>query len=349
MANVVYTAIFFEEEKLKKMFKPVHPNLFYHHSTIGFGNDSLIDLPINKKVKIRIIGRLTTKKVDVILVDNSYSQNKFPHITLSTANGIKPQESNDEIENNQDKIGYLKSKNIFIWGRIGYYNDNKEIIMKEESKISKIIIEEANKIFTEKQIINTIDFSIKGDKRNGISFNREIYDYDNKNNKQKITYIDINKNNSKPLSEGIIPIISFEILSYPNNNKIEKIAINQNNENGLYRYINGEYMMIFSFDGDFYTSLEEFIIKMYIFSEKRVEYKQNYEKQIQPLENNKIPIPTGFISIINDILKKQRNNYVSRIVSNIEKNNYNGTQRQYDFLKRFRSGEIKQTDYSSKN
>jgi hypothetical protein len=47
---------------------------------------------------------LTTDKVDVLVVENPNSDNKIAHITLATAEGIKPFESNSELQKNQDKI-----------------------------------------------------------------------------------------------------------------------------------------------------------------------------------------------------------------------------------------------------
>jgi len=79
------------------------PNKFYHHSTNKFGRQPFDNREGNKE-KLHIIGRLTTDKVDVLVVENPNSDNKISHITLATAEGVKPFESNKELENNQDKI-----------------------------------------------------------------------------------------------------------------------------------------------------------------------------------------------------------------------------------------------------
>lgn len=55
-------------------------------------------------MNMHIIGRLITDKVDVLVVENPNSINKIPHITLATAKGIKPFESNVELENNVNSI-----------------------------------------------------------------------------------------------------------------------------------------------------------------------------------------------------------------------------------------------------
>ena len=91
------------------MFPPVHPNLFYHHSTIEFKPKDLSNIEFGVKKEMKIIGRLTNDKVDVIVVESPKSKNKYPHITLSTAEGIKPFESNTELEKHSDEIYWFKT------------------------------------------------------------------------------------------------------------------------------------------------------------------------------------------------------------------------------------------------
>lgn len=111
--NIIYHALFVKDiQKLKELFPPVHPNTFYHHSTIQFKPKSLEGLNIGEKSKLKIWGRLTTDKVDVLIVDNKKSTNEYPHITLSTAEGIKPFESNSEIKYNINDVEYFE--NLYI-------------------------------------------------------------------------------------------------------------------------------------------------------------------------------------------------------------------------------------------
>jgi len=123
-AAATYSAVFFNTPKLVGKYKPVHPTLYAHHSTIEFKPADITGLPIGEEITIKIIGRLTTDKVDVLLVENPLSKNKYPHITLSTALGVKPFESNSEIENNLDKIQPLDDT---IQGVVGIFKDGKEI------------------------------------------------------------------------------------------------------------------------------------------------------------------------------------------------------------------------------
>lgn len=82
------------------------PNKFYHHSTNKFGRQAF-DSREGKKERLHIIGRLTTDKVDVLVVENPNSSNEIAHITLATADGIKPVESNTELQKYRDQIQKL--------------------------------------------------------------------------------------------------------------------------------------------------------------------------------------------------------------------------------------------------
>ncbi len=99
--TVVYTALFVDDsDALKEKYPPVHANVFYHHSTIAFKPKERKDnLNVGEKHRIAIIGRVTSEKVDVLLVNNEKSVNDNPHITLSTAEGVRPSISNAEIAN----------------------------------------------------------------------------------------------------------------------------------------------------------------------------------------------------------------------------------------------------------
>jgi hypothetical protein len=113
--NVIYHALFVKDIKqLEKDFPQVHPNFYYHHSTIEFRPKNDENMNIGEESTIKIIGRLTTDKVDVLIVENPKSKNNYPHITLSTAKDVKPMESNSEIEKYSDKIEYFENKFIDV-------------------------------------------------------------------------------------------------------------------------------------------------------------------------------------------------------------------------------------------
>lgn len=162
MINVIYTAIFYDKEDVLKIFPPVHENIFSHHSTIQFKPDNIDDLEIGKTVRTKIIGRLTNEKVDCLLVDNPYSKNKYPHITLSTAENIKPFQSNIELENNQSNIKYID--NLYLKGVIGYFNGN-DIIKENINLLINLINEEYDYILDDikkkKEILNNLNIGDK--------------------------------------------------------------------------------------------------------------------------------------------------------------------------------------------
>ena len=82
---------------LKDRYPSELPNKFYDHSTVTYGLQAMDDREGQQK-RMHIIGRLTTDKVDVLVVDNPESYNQYAHITLATAAGVKPIESNAELE-----------------------------------------------------------------------------------------------------------------------------------------------------------------------------------------------------------------------------------------------------------
>jgi len=125
--NINYHALFVDNvSKLKGMFPPVHPNTFYHHSTIEFRPKNGDNIELGNKVNLPIIGRITTDQVDALLVENPKSKNKFPHITLSTAEGVSPVKSNNAFDENPDKIEMFKTP-IFIDTTEGYFDGSKAV------------------------------------------------------------------------------------------------------------------------------------------------------------------------------------------------------------------------------
>lgn len=110
MKKVIYIAYFVDTNSLVSEYGQIHTNLFAHHSTIEFMPKNVEGLDLGSTAALKITGRLTTDKVDVLLVDNPLSKNAYPHITLSTAEGVKPFDSNREIENNLSKIILLNDE-----------------------------------------------------------------------------------------------------------------------------------------------------------------------------------------------------------------------------------------------
>lgn len=100
----IYSAYKVDDTKgLEEKYPSALPNKFYHHSTVSYGHQSFDDREGQKKT-LHITGRLTTDKVDVLVVENPESNNKFPHITLATAEGVKPAAAKKELETHKGDI-----------------------------------------------------------------------------------------------------------------------------------------------------------------------------------------------------------------------------------------------------
>lgn len=198
--KIIYSAIFVNKEDLINKFAPTYKNIYYDHSTIEFNPNDVSNLPIGEKVNVNIKGRLITDKVDVLLVDNKISLNEYPHITLSTNEGVKPFESNSEIKNNLNKIIKLYDN---IDGIIGVFTNNG------------IICENIN------IPVNTGDTILMGKFKNKKTIVKDIdkdeYDMPTINGKKATTFRMYEDENLNEVFDTDIDLSSFE----------EKTSLNQ--------------------------------------------------------------------------------------------------------------------------
>lgn len=182
MGKIGYTAYFVDDvEKLKREIPPVDGNYdkqYYHHLTIQFKPKNLDGIEVGKKVILKGIGRLTTLEIDVLLIDEKgiLTKNNNPHITLSTASGIKPFKSNVALENNKDEIIYFETP-IEIPATMGYFEYGTGEVTQnkigENIKLKNLIrINEYLKMSSENlqkfnreagQVFNRLKAYIKGD------------------------------------------------------------------------------------------------------------------------------------------------------------------------------------------
>ncbi len=130
MKEIRYSAFFVKDiPDLLKRFPPKHKKVFGHHSTISLKPINLYEIEIGKETVIKIIGRAYDEKGDALLVENPKSKSKYPHITLSCAEGVSPVYSNELFEkasvsntieyfNNPEEIevieGYSDGKKDFV-------------------------------------------------------------------------------------------------------------------------------------------------------------------------------------------------------------------------------------------
>lgn len=95
---VIFTAQNVDDPaELMRRYPSALPNKYYHHSTNRFGRQPFDDRE-GEPMRLRITGRLITDRVDALVVDNPNSDNEIPHITLATADGVKPFASNAELK-----------------------------------------------------------------------------------------------------------------------------------------------------------------------------------------------------------------------------------------------------------
>lgn len=94
MKKILYTCQLVNDPKaLEEKYPSSLPNKYYHHSTNIF-KPSEYGIQEGQSLTLHIVGRLTTDKVDCLVVENPNSVNDIPHITLATAEGVKPFYSN---------------------------------------------------------------------------------------------------------------------------------------------------------------------------------------------------------------------------------------------------------------
>ena len=129
--KIIYTALFVDDPaELIKMFPPKHPKIFAHHSTNQFRPKDTGDLEIGKKSRIKILGRASDEKGDVLLVENSKSENKHPHITLSCTEGVSPVYSQELLERSAQN-GTVEMFETPLYAAVteGYYNSEGKNIL----------------------------------------------------------------------------------------------------------------------------------------------------------------------------------------------------------------------------
>lgn len=128
--SIKFTALFVKNpEDLLKRFPPKHKKIFGHHSTIEFEPESLGEVEPGKEYFIKIIGRAYDEFGDDLLVENSKSKNRYPHITLSRAENAPPLYSKVLFEKAivSGVLDYFDNENVEV---IEGYSDGKSNIFK---------------------------------------------------------------------------------------------------------------------------------------------------------------------------------------------------------------------------
>lgn len=99
--HIAYSGVFLTPESkaaLLESFPAKHPKVLAEHMTIQRkpSDKELADLPMGKEVKMRVIGYADDSSGQAVVVEPEIrSEKPIPHITISVAEGIHPEYSND--------------------------------------------------------------------------------------------------------------------------------------------------------------------------------------------------------------------------------------------------------------
>ena len=137
--QIMYSGLFVTNiDELVSLFPPKHGKVFAHHTTTEFMPKSNEGIEIGKEQKLKIIGRASNEKGDALLVENPKSKNKYPHITLSCAEGVSPVYSNQLFEEaaQNGTIEYFPEP-VFIDVIEGYENGNRKAVVTDKFLVAK--------------------------------------------------------------------------------------------------------------------------------------------------------------------------------------------------------------------
>jgi len=94
-------------EQIKRIASPVHCNHFMHHITVDFGIPNNSPLPSNPN-NVQVIGVASDDKAQALVVSvdgkKERSNGQVFHITVSTADNVKPVYSNRLLESGYTPI-----------------------------------------------------------------------------------------------------------------------------------------------------------------------------------------------------------------------------------------------------
>jgi hypothetical protein len=123
-----------EHQKLLSTFPAKHPKVYAHHMTIAFKPSKEICeryLPlVGDELNLPVITEFNDDKAQAVLIDTIYSENEFPHITVSTDNDTKPSYSNSLISNNIASLSLEGPSGLVLKGTVTF-------VLKNQSKITE--------------------------------------------------------------------------------------------------------------------------------------------------------------------------------------------------------------------
>lgn len=113
--------------KLKEVFPGKHANYSGDHITLDYGKNEYHP-DFGKEVNIPVIGYAKDDKCEAVLVDvgGIKCDNRYPHITISTAPGTKPVYSNELLANGHDGV----DEPVMLRGKVGSFINGRYVTEK---------------------------------------------------------------------------------------------------------------------------------------------------------------------------------------------------------------------------
>lgn len=130
--KVKYSGIFItpkSRELILENFKPIHPNIYSDHVTLAFQpkEKDLRGLEVGKMIKFKLVGNYSGSKVQAVKVLTEYGER---HITISTAIGVNPVESNNIKDEEWKKVDDIELYGI-IGIKVEILEDSLEMLNKK--------------------------------------------------------------------------------------------------------------------------------------------------------------------------------------------------------------------------
>ena len=121
----MYIGIFFDKSVFRKLemeFGFDFPNHYAHHVTLWHSSDKnpMPEIDYGKEVSVVVTGVVADEYAQTLVVDIPFQIRKIPHITMSTASGVKPYYSNRLLQNQKP----IAVSRLTIKGKIGWWDGN---------------------------------------------------------------------------------------------------------------------------------------------------------------------------------------------------------------------------------
>ncbi len=131
--KVIYTGLFVNnQQELLDKIPATFEKTYAHHLTLKFRPENGTDgLEIGKQHSLKITGQVIDEEIGIqaCLIEDADSNNKNPHITISSKEGVSPVKSNDAIlKAIEQKSVIMFDEPIEIITTEGYFNGQTVIL-----------------------------------------------------------------------------------------------------------------------------------------------------------------------------------------------------------------------------